>query len=516
MRFPLPSAASPESLGIPSSAIHSMIRRLQRQQLVLHSVLLVRRGELVWESYWNPYTASTPHRMYSVAKSFVAVAIGVLVGEGRVQLKDRVIEYFPEIRAEHHIHPFVEEARIVDLLEMRTPHEDMTYIMTEDPDWVRTFFTVTPTRRPGTIFAYDTSATVVLTAVVERLSGQSLEDFLATRVFGPIGGQGPIQGLKTPTGLTVQQRAGRPSWREVEQNPQGVTHGGSGVFCLPRDAARFGLLLMRGRQPGPWEELVPATYLQEMTSFRTSAVTSLPHQRHQHPDDRAGYGFQIWLTRHGGFAARGMGGQLIVCLPDQDLIMVVTGDNQPRPDGTAQLLDALWDEVLPHLSAEPLPDDPAAQEALRADTDGLELSALPPGGKGVSVNRQYSVCDEAGHRFDLSIVTTAGEGHLTLYPVGEAEAAASSDTPAAWEIPFGIGRNIRHSLPNYGYETYSSGTWVDENTLHIRSMTIGLYHGHIEFTLHFSGEWATLVMQKTAEFFADEYQGVYSGPPRRR
>jgi CubicO group peptidase (beta-lactamase class C family) len=183
---PIP-VTTPEAVGIPSEAVSRFLSRLEAKNLCMHSVLMLRRGELAVEAYWRPFDERSLHRLYSTSKSIVSVAVGMLVGEGRVKVDDPLIKYFPE-RAAENLHPFVAGATIRDLLMMAAPHfhEACTYKFT-DPDWAETYFKTPPTHRAGQIFSYDTTATVMLCILVRRVTGKEFLDYMRPRLLDPLG-----------------------------------------------------------------------------------------------------------------------------------------------------------------------------------------------------------------------------------------------------------------------------------------------------------------------------------------
>src|SRR5438046_3022061 len=172
-------APSPESLGIPSRAIVDFLQRIDAERIGMHGFLLLRRNRIAAEGYWAPWSADRPHRMYSVSKSFVSLAVGMLIDEGKLTLDDRVADYFPDKRPDK-LHPWLAASTVRNLLTMATAHSSTSYTR-DDPDWVWTFFNRTPSHPPGTLFSYDTAATVVLTATVERLAGMPPLDQLRPR-----------------------------------------------------------------------------------------------------------------------------------------------------------------------------------------------------------------------------------------------------------------------------------------------------------------------------------------------
>ncbi|WP_407320661.1 serine hydrolase [Isoptericola halotolerans] len=294
------------------------LARLQREAealgLALHSVEVLHGDDLVLSTTCPPLTVHTPRRAYSVSKTVTALAVGLLAAEGRLGLDDPVVRHFPEHLP---VHPWVAATRVRDLLTMRGPHHATTYDRA-GRDWVASWFRVEPTHRPGVVFTYDTSGSHVLAALVERLAGTSLTDFLRPRVLDPLG---VSDGFRFLT------------------DPEGVSQGGSGLVCSPRDLLRLGRLLRDGGTAGG-ERLVPADLVQQMTTAQ--ADTSLQGWGAQLT---GGYGHLLWLPRGGGWLMFGMGGQLVHADPDRDLVVVVTGDTQVCPTGDHQLIDLLVGEL---------------------------------------------------------------------------------------------------------------------------------------------------------------------------
>lgn len=481
--FLLPSTA-PEDVGIPRDALQRLVTRIVERGLVMHSLLVIRHGRIAFEQYASPYAGDVPHRLYSVSKSYVAVAIGTLVDDGLLALDDRVVDVLGGDLDGLPRHPWVAATRIRDLLTMTGPHLSTTYKRTADPDWVRTFFTVPPGKHPGTTFAYDTTCSVVLTAIVERLTGRRIAEYLQDRVLAPIGCEVPLRSLMSPRTAA----GGGPTWREVEQDDAGVSHGGSGFFATPRDLARFALLCMKSGRCGD-RRIVSAEYLDAATSYRVSTLAAAD----RHPDHRQGYGFQFWRTRHNGFAALGMGGQVALCVPDADLIVVATGDNQPEGLGYDALLDAVWDELLP------VADDVEARAAGRSHSfEPVAPTGILP---APVAQAGWTLLPGDTDLAALHVATGDERGMLTMTTL----------SGAVREIPFGVGGFVEHELPGYGYPSRSAGCWVDESTLHVRTHVTGDYLAQIEFTLGINGDAITVVMRRSAEFFADEYSGTASG-----
>ena len=491
MKFEFP-VASPASAGIPAAAIERFMTRLENKRLPMHSVLMLRHGTLLFESYRRPFDRDRKHRLYSTSKSFVSVAIGILAGDGLLSLDDPVTKFFPD-KVPADLHPYTAAATIRDLLRMATPHYygACTYSPAA-PDWADTYFQAKPTHLPGKIFSYDTTATTMLSIIVERVSGKEFTDFLRDRLFIPAGMSEDITCIETPCGH---------EW------------GGSGVLATPRDLMKFAYTCMNGgRIHG--QQLIPEDYIRAATSRQIDNTLTAGDAEHSF-----GYGYQFWRTRHNGFACRGMGSQLAVCLPDQDFILVTTGDTQSYPAACGIIYEALWREIYPYLTSDaPVEDDEAANEALKAKWDGREILCIagaPSSPKEAEINGRTFVFTEANQPGFRKARFTFGDGEGTI----EYENATGAHT-----LRFGFGHQVRQRFPEThyfgkrigtpsgeGYDCVVSAAWVSEDTLYIQCFSIDDHIGTCKMSFAFNDGCCTLFFGKNAEWFFDEYQGFGTG-----
>jgi len=286
--------------------------------MALHTVQVSVRGETVAHAVSEPVGLDTPQRMYSVSKTFTSLAIGLLAEDGVLSLDDRVVDHFPEMPP---VHPWLAATTVRHVLAMRGPHRASTYRLGAD-GWLESWFRVPPTQPPGTVFTYDTSGSYVLSALVERLAGTSLPEYLRPRLLGPLG---MSRGLRFLTG------------------PEGISHGGSGLVCTARDLMRLAHLLL---DDGVHDDarLLPAGYLRTATSRQ--ADTSLQTEA---AALRNGYGYQLWLPRPGAWMLFGMGGQIVYGDPARGLAVVVTADTQASA-GADPLVDDTFDLLVDPLA----------------------------------------------------------------------------------------------------------------------------------------------------------------------
>jgi CubicO group peptidase (beta-lactamase class C family) len=340
--------SSPEAQGVSSSAVLSFVEAADKSINSLHSFMLLRHGHVVAEGWWSPYEAPSPHILFSLSKSFTSTAVGLAIAEGKFSLDDEVLKFFPEdAPAEPSNH--LKAMRVRDLLRMTTGHE------TEPPSppgqsWKQAFLNHPVRFKPGTHFLYNTPATYMLAAIVEKTTGLSLVDYLGPRLFDPLGIDHPI-------------------W---DKGPEGITIGGYGLRIRTEDIARFGQLYL---QKGQWrgKQLVPEAWIEAATSFQTSNGSS------PRSDWDQGYGYQFWRCRNGFYRGDGAFGQYCIVLPQQDAVIAITGGLRDMQ----AVLNLVWEKLLPAMTASALPPDEAARNTLQRALKNLSLrpqegTASPP------------------------------------------------------------------------------------------------------------------------------------------
>lgn len=476
------AAPSPESLGIPSQAILKFLQRIDAERINMHGFLLVRRNRIAAEGYWAPWSADRKHRMYSVSKSFVALAVGMMIDEGKLTLDARVADYFPDKLPEK-LHGWLAASTVRDLLMMATAHSSNSYTR-DDPDWVWTFFNKHPSHPPGTIFAYDTAATVTLTATVERLAGMPFLDYMRPRFLDRIGFSADAWCVRTPEG---------GSW------------GGSGVICTLRDMARVALACMNG---GLWggERVLPETYVRAATAKQIDNTIG----------GNDGYGYQIWCEKENGFSFRGMGSQYAICFPDKEFMFTCIADTQGAPTGSA-IPAVMWEELYPHLADAPLPEDRAAHAALAAQIEQLAVLPLP----GSPVAPVAAEVNDAWYALEENVM---GITRMRLAFNGDQGTWAYTNGQGDNVLQFGIGRMQAGkfpqrnyfgaqigSVPGIEYDCLASAAWIDERTFNLEVYITDNYLGGLRISFVFKGEEIGVFMTKQAEWFLDEYNGFAGG-----
>lgn len=344
--------STPEEQGITSSGLLEFIGAVnkdaaEKRAQELHSFMLLRHGHVVAEGWWSPYEARRPHMLYSLSKSFTSTAVGFAVSEGLLSLDDRVVSFFPgelpEKTGEN-----LNAMRVRHLLSMSTGHAPDTteYLLArEDGDWVKGFFSVPVEFPPGTHFLYNTGATYILSAILQKLTGQRLIDYLQPRLFEPLG---------------IEDAA----W---ETCPKGVNTGGFGLSVRTEDIACFGQLYLN---KGIWNgrRILPEAWVEDATR------SHIANGSEEDSDWAQGYGFQFWRCRNGAYRGDGAFGQYCVVLPEQDAVIAITGG----VENMQLVLDYIWKLLLPSMKDRAIPADDTAREELERRLWALELS-VPPG-----------------------------------------------------------------------------------------------------------------------------------------
>ena len=165
--------------------IDAFVKRLQKEDVNMHGFILSINGKDKAKACYAPFSEGQPHRMYSVSKTMTGIAVGMLVDDGKLSLDDHIADHFQDWLSEKTDGRLL-RLTIRDMLRMATCYRWTTYREGVDENWAKTFFTGTPTHEPGTVFYYDTGCSQVLAALVKRLSGQEVIDFLDDRLFGPL------------------------------------------------------------------------------------------------------------------------------------------------------------------------------------------------------------------------------------------------------------------------------------------------------------------------------------------
>lgn len=313
--------------GVHREGIDRFIGALSAAEGEPHSFMLVRHGVVVAEAWWEPYGLTQPHQLYSVSKSVTAIAWGFALQEGLVSLDDRVVDVLEDERPTQ-VSANLAAMTARHLLTMTSGHHDDTMPLLRRPgeDWVRSILGEPVPEEPGKHFVYNSGASYLLAAMLERATGTRLIDFLQPRLWEPLG-------------IT------QVTWEEC---PRGIAVGGWGLSLSTEALAAFGqFCLRRGAIHG--EQLLDPSWLD--AASRGQVITA-----DQRPDWALGYGFHFRPARHGSYRAAGAFGQLCLMIPGKDAVVVLTAAiSNPQLQ-----LDLIWRHLLPAMEGTGSRDSPAA------------------------------------------------------------------------------------------------------------------------------------------------------------
>jgi len=419
--------STPEAVGIPSASLIGFLDGVRDANLELHSVIVVRHGKVCAEGWWKPYSADQIHLVYSLSKSFTSTAIGMLVDAGLVSLDDKVASFFPDKMPADPAANLL-AMRVRDLLSMSAGQEaDPLFDLNQrtDGDWVQSFLASPVEHEPGTKFRYSTSATYMLSAIVQKISGETTLAFLQKRLFEPLG-------------------VGRVEWPTC---PHGISLGGTGICVATETIAKLGQLYL---QKGVWEgqQLLSAEWVE------TASRTHISNGDDPKSDWAQGYGFQFWRCLNGCYRGDGAFGQYCIVDDLHDSVIAITsslGDMQA-------VLNLVWMHVFPAYQESALPENSLGADELRERLSTLEIAGpqgLPHSEAPTSFSGTYeSVDDNAAELLRLQF--EFGDHRTVL---------STTDAQSTQRLEIGIGEWIenRISLPwNSKTLVSAQGVWQDE------------------------------------------------------
>ncbi|MBB3114118.1 CubicO group peptidase (beta-lactamase class C family) [Paenibacillus phyllosphaerae] len=373
--------STPEEHGVDSGAIGAFLDAAAATGQELHSLMLLRHGTVIAEGSWAPYDLRRKRLSNSISKSFTSAAIGLAQAEGLLSIEDSVMQYFPDsVPVDRD--PKLPRMRIKHLLAMASGHDVDTVIpvlQSGSSDWVEAFLALPIAHEPGTFFKYNTGATYMLSAILQRVTGTTLVDYLQERLFLPLG-------------------IADVTW---DACPKGITAGGWGLSLTTEEMARFGQLYLNG---GRWQgrQLIPEDWVQ------ASVRPQIANGDNQGSDWASGYGYQFWCNRYGTYRADGAFGQIILVMPNEEAVLAFTSSLSDL----SQVLNAVWSHLLPALQAgrQVLPADEAAYARLQSKLEQLAVAAPE--------HKAAPFAPYAGKIYNL-VDNVLGLRRLTLHPDSE-------------------------------------------------------------------------------------------------
>ncbi len=484
----------PEEVGIKSENVKKFYEKIEEIGLTTHSILMLRGNSIFTEAYWHPFHKDFCHRMYSQTKSFVGVAIGLLVEDGLISLDDKICDYFRD-KIDGPIHEYLENQTIRDMLTMTTCSPSGNHFLSKDPDRTHLYLNAETVSKPaGTTWAYDSAGSQVLCNLVERLTKKSLLDFMKERIFNHIGSFKTAQVLKMENG---------DSW------------GDSAMICTARDMATFGRFVLNY---GTWngKRLMSEEYLKEATSpLVDNSLSNHPSKQHSF-----GYGYQIWRVGEDCFAFIGMGCQLTICNTKNDIIFVCNSDNQGSGYNYDAIINLLQTYIFDTVVDEVLPINEKTNAELDAFISNLKL-------RSVRGKKYHPLVDKINGKKFISIEKNP-QG-ITEFSISFNEDGSGTfnyvNEQGKKKLDFKYGENAYQKFPQLGYsdmicnvpaggdfmyDCAVSGAWTYGNTFIMYVQIIDKYFGNLSMIFTFKDDIVNVRMTKTAEYFLQEYMGMFT------
>ena len=479
---------TPEAVGISSADVLKFYQKLDERCLSTHDVIIARGNDIFTETYYAPFHKDFLHRMYSVSKSFVSIAIGFCEQEGLLSLDDPFSKYFAEYITPE-ISEKVTDMTLREMLRMETGRAVASYWFdTVKDDRCKTYMEISEYKYPNTLFDYDSSGSFMLGAVVQKVTGKPFLEYLKDKVLRDIGFSEEAHCLEVPGGH---------SW------------GDSAVLCTARDLMLFARFVLNG---GTWngKRYLNEKYIKEATA---TVICNNPYG-FDTPSGH-GYGYQFWGLPHGCFAMFGMGIQLAVCDPTHDLVFVINSDNQGNPLTYAPIVYAFYDYIFDRIGENPLPEDAAAYKQLCDYTSTRKLFTL----RGPTAS-DFSA-KIAGKTY-IAEKNPMGIQWFRLEFKGDEGVFHYENAQGVKALRLGFGHNAFQKFPQSGYSDAVGGQkapghlydcavsadWPEAQKLRVRVQIIDEYFGNLSILFGFrDADHVSVRMEKCAEDFLQEYSG---------
>jgi CubicO group peptidase (beta-lactamase class C family) len=431
--------STPEEQGLDSVKLTKLLQEIQKQNIKIDSLLVIRNGAVLLDAYfYNPYDGTFPHDMASVTKSVMTILIGIAADQGKIQLDQPLVSFFPN-RTIDNLDALKKQVTVRHLAGMvngfksgcMAGDEATLDAMRASPDWVQAALDRKMFEEPGARFCYDSPGMHLLSAILQESTGMTALEFAQQNLFKPLGIQEVI-------------------W---ESDPQGYTHGWGDLHLKPRDAAKLGYLWLN---MGVWdgEQIVSASWVEDAVK---------PHN----PAGNDDYGYGWWVSED-SYYAFGRGGQNIKVVPGLNAVVVTTGSGFEYDQITPYLVAAVIDP------AKPLPENPTGVDQL--DNALAALKKLPPPlPVGLLPDTALAI---SGKTYVFGPIS-ADVNTLSLEFNDSPEATMYLKRQGS-NVIWKIGLDNKYRLSSDGLEL--RGYWEDSQTFIIEVFEVGLRTVHLYFT----------------------------------
>lgn len=474
---------TPEAVGVDSKVITAFLNEINEKGLGLQSFTVVCHDKVCAQGFFKPYNADSPHVLYSMSKSVTSTAIGFAIDEGLISLNDRVAEFFPEYPMSKR--PF---NRMLTIRMLLTMHSDKLITVLDEKgqkDWIANFMGATFILPPNTKFNYISENTFMLSAIISKVTGMSVVDYLYPRIFEPLGIE-------------------KPFW---ETDGAGNNAGGWGLYMKSEDIAKFFLPYIHD---GKWidgTQIVPEIWVKEATRKQVNSV------RDGYIDNMEGYGYQFWKNPIANSSrADGLFGQRCFLFPGYDALVVLNcGEAEDY-----KVMKVFW-KYFPHcFGFEALPENKQAYNELLETIENCHVEELPATERNTEMEQRISgrliKCKTSEF---VSVVTISITQMLYNKPgeINEMKLTFEEDKllfywkEKEYENTIEVGLNGEYgvseiTLGDLHYHTYSKAAWQEDGTLKLWIRPIETAHVR-KFTFEFRENDVVKVINEMSPKFED-------------
>lgn len=478
--------STPEAEGVSATAISAFLDSVAATRHEFHSFMLLRHGKVITEGWWNPYRRDLKHTLYSLSKSFTATSVGFARAEGKLSLTEKVISFFPN-QLPDTVSSNLQKLTVKDLLTMSVGQEpDPTGVVVQDSNWVERFFKVPVKYQPGSKFLYNSTATYMLSAIVQKVTGQKIIDYLQPRLFEPLG-------------------IAKPDW---EEDPKHINTGGWGLRLRTEDIAKFALLFL---QKGKWngKQVLPEGWAEEASTAHIIQNPEYSQAKRDSSDWEQGYGYQMWRCRNNAYRGDGAFGQYAIVMPEQDAVVAITSETADMQGE----LNLIWKILLPAMQKGKLPPNTAADAMLTKKLATLALpvkkDALAPSftkARTFIMEPNAQNIESMKFNFQNNTCEVIVKRDTAVYPIRlAANSWQQNETRLKGPYLVSGAKNNLTGLPPF--KVAAEYTWIDSNTLELVLRYIESPHTET-MLCRFSGDDITLGIKRS--FNTNEADAVIS------
>lgn len=471
---------TPESVGIKSGAIKAFIDEINEKKLGLQSFTVVRHDKVCAQGFFKPYSADYPHVLYSMSKSVTSTAVGFAVADGLLKTDDKVYKFFPEYK---NAKLYLNRSLTVDMLLTMRSDKLVTFLEEKDShDWIRQYFDAPFFMPPGSKFNYISENTFMLSAIVSRVTGKSIIDYLDEKMFRPLGIE-------------------KPFW---ETDGNGYCAGGWGLYMKSEDIAKFFLPYIHGGKWTDGTQLIPAEWVKTATAKHTDSVHD------GFIDNMCGYGYQFWRNPvSNSFRADGLFGQRCFMFPEYDALVVLNcGESEDY-----KVMKVFWKYFPQCFENDPLPENEAQHAELLKAIENCAVEDLPAMPRNAEAEKKVSgrtiKCKTNKY---TSVISISVLNMLYKKPGNIEEMKLEFDDDGlslTWRekdytnvIRAGMNGEYGVSeitLGDLHYHTYSKAAWQEDGTLKLWIRPIETAHVR-KFTFEFSEDKVKVKNEMTPTF----------------